>query len=368
MTEPDVKNLFKNKDFVSKVLSDYFHYHLDFIVQHEIELENGITMDHLISDSDGAAILLVESKGGDIGITEFLRGVGQTVQYQHHIDKKIKLKYSKNCKTLLAFPDELYSKIDIDKIIFGDNVLLLVINSSNNSAKVVDPAKIKGLFSAHQNIVTISPYYIRDNKLGELYVSLLETRKRMGASSTRVSRDFTSLLESIGAPNPGNARNIGISLASLGFVDSFNALTSSGFEFSKMDYSTFVTNIVEDYIYPYTNAIFYALFQISIRESGNNNIIINASWEQINDEIRKNWNGQDVMYLTESGNRYMSSWFGILKDDLQCVEFTSGARGSKPIKIKYFPLKGLPNFSTLQTRGLPLFIPDYVQKYLDLNR
>lgn len=363
MVENEVKNLIGRAPFMERFLSDYQNFHSQFFVVNEVEVENRITMDHVVYDQQsGEAIALIESKGGDIGITEYLRGIGQVMQYQQHFEKKKVLKYDPKCLTYLAFPDELFNSFDVTKLAYPKKVKLLIINPRNESSSVMDPATISGSTGLNSDIVRISPYYIRDNRLGELYLGLLELRKRSFATphATRVSRNFNDLAREIGFPNPGNGRNIGISLSSLGLIDAFNRPTIMGLEMSEKSFGGFVVDLLNEYLYPYVNTIFEALMNITIRKGE-----LVTSWQELNQEIQSIWGGKEVMFLTESGNRYISSWMNILRDDLGAIDFRPRAQ-EKEIIIKYAPLKGTPILLD-QSFSSNTNTPDYVKRYLGIS-
>lgn len=363
MVENEVKNSIRSEGFTKKFLADYQNYYSPFFVASEVEVENKITIDHVIyNQQNGKAIALIESKGGDIGITEFLRGIGQVTQYQQHIQQNKVLSYDDKCLTYLAFPDELFNSFDITKLAFPQSIKLLVLNSKNDSCMVLDPRANVRSEAVSPNLVRISPYYIRDNRLGELYVGLLELRKRSLAIpfGHRVNRNMDELATQVGFPNPGNARNIGISLSSLGLIDAFNRPTSIGFDFAEKSYGGFVTEILNDYLYPYVNTIFRALLDLSVERT---NLVM--TWSDLKENIKRIWGNKDVMFLTESENRYISSWMNILRDDVGAIDFTPNAQ-TKEVNIKYFPVKGTP--SLLNTsHSVEGYIPLYVKRYLEAN-
>lgn len=53
----------------------------------EDQYPNGIYVDFTVKNKDKVSFIL-ELKGDDIGVTEYIRGIGQVYEYQHFIDKK----------------------------------------------------------------------------------------------------------------------------------------------------------------------------------------------------------------------------------------------------------------------------------------
>lgn len=362
MVEGEVKNIINTDSFTTQLLADYQGFHSPYFIGNEIQIENGITVDHVIfNQTNGNAIALIESKGGDIGITEFLRGIGQVMQYQQHIAKKKVLTYDQKCYSYLAFPEELFQRFDITKLAFPLNIKLLVINSKNNAPLVMDPQTLRGTETINPNLIRISPYYVRDNRLGELYIGLLELRRRSlnVPFAQRINRNFDEIAKECGFPNPGNARNIGISLASLGLIDSFNRPTTTGYDLSVKPYGAFVNELLDNYLYPYINTIFRALLNISMKKNS-----LEITWEELRNEIKNIWGGKDIMFLTQSGTRYISSWMSILRDDVSAIDFSPRTK-EKNIEILELPIKGTPN--KLKSSG-SLLIPQYVTKYLENNK
>jgi hypothetical protein len=62
--------------------------------------------------------------------------------------------------------------------------------------------------------------------------------------------------------------------------------------------------------------------------------IINLKNNEIGEIIRQKYKNKDILFLTDSNNRYISSWLNIMRDDLGCIDFES----RKPIrKINFMP-------------------------------
>ncbi|WP_232259700.1 DUF5343 domain-containing protein [Helicobacter pylori] len=112
--------------------------------------------------------------------------------------------------------------------------------------------------------------------------------------------------------NNGNWRNVFITLSTLGFIDSKNYPTSTGLDFVNMSYSEFLVMIFESYIKPYYIEIFKLV----------ENDTLNLKNNEIAERIKMNFNNHEVLFLTESNSRYISSWLNIAKDDFAFFSFT----------------------------------------------
>lgn len=107
----------------------------------------------------------------------------------------------------------------------------------------------------------------------------------------------------------------------------------------------------KDYLYPYIDI----LMDILIENSTDN--MCNLNNQQISNLIRTRYEGKDVLFLTESNGRYISSWLNIMRDDFGCIQFE--ARSSER-KIIYKP-------SELQQSDLTRKIKEYsnAKQYVD---
>ena len=77
----------------------------------EVEFINGITSDFIICDNNYEMKAIIECKRADIGVTEYVRGVGQLFQYEYFQEEKIQpkkitqIKYtSVNNENILIIP------------------------------------------------------------------------------------------------------------------------------------------------------------------------------------------------------------------------------------------------------------------------
>ena len=49
------------------------------------------------------------------------------------------------------------------------------------------------------------------------------------------------------------------------------------------------------------------------------------------------YNGNEILFLTQSKTRYLSSWLNILRDDFGCIEFDSNRGKNIKRKLNYNP-------------------------------
>ena len=62
---------------------------------------------------------------------------------------------------------------NIAKFKYPKSVMLLEINENNNAVRLISEKELKELEEAYEsNLVTISQYYFRDNRIFELYILL----------------------------------------------------------------------------------------------------------------------------------------------------------------------------------------------------
>ncbi len=159
----------------------------------------------------------------------------------------------------------------------------------------------------------ISPYYVRDIRFFEVYF-LLQVLAIFKFKNKLVHRKNIeeTILKKTNSLNNGNWRNVFITLSTLGFIDSQNYPTSTGLNFVNMSYSEFLVMIFESYIKPYYIEIFKLV----------ENDTLNLKNNEIAERIRANFNNHEVLFLTESNSRYISSWLNIAKDDFAFFDFT----------------------------------------------
>lgn len=304
----------------------------------ETKYINGITSDFtIISNSEITAI--IECKRADINVTEYVRGIGQLFQYDYFYRKNITPKnfstftYNSNrFVSVLIIPSTFIknTQLNIGRFAYPKTFKLLEINLNNNYVRQITEDELNTLANAaNENLVTISQYYIRDNRLFELYICLKYLRIK-GSFNNREKlnrRDLEENLRKVETINNRNWRNVFISLSLLGFINSNNQLTEIGLIMSNKDYSDFILNMYQDYLKPFIDEIMDTL-------TSDESSSIKISNDEISKKLRDKHGGKDILFLTESQNRYISSWMNILRDDFGCVQFRP--RNSKR-EILYHP-------------------------------
>ena len=304
----------------------------------ETKYINGITSDFtIISNSEITAI--IECKRADINVTEYVRGIGQLFQYDYFYRKNITpknlsaLTYNSNrFVSVLIIPSTFIknTQLNIGRFAYPKTFKLLEINLNNNYVRQITEDELNTLANAaNENLVTISQYYIRDNRLFELYICLKYLRiKGSFNNKEKLNRqDLEENLRKVETINNRNWRNVFISLSLLGFINSNNQLTEIGLIMSNKDYSDFILNMYQDYLKPFIDEIMDTL-------TSDKSSSIKISNDEISRKLRDKHGGKDILFLTESANRYISSWMNILRDDFGCVQFRP--RNSKR-EILYHP-------------------------------
>ena len=303
---------------------------------HEDTYINEITADFTIKE-ENCVKAIIECKGSNISVTDYVRGIGQVMQYENFISKKLSTKgyeFDVNAKAVLCFPSSLIKKckFNIGLLKYPDNSMIIEVNDITHAVREITKEELFKLEQAqYRNLVTISQYYIRDNRIYELYIllkhlSYLKLKGENQCNRTKMENEFLRQLET---HNNRNWRNAFISLSSLGFINTNNMPTAIGISYGAKDYEEFATDLFETYLKPYVDQIFKVL-----ESKGNNIVSLNNS--QICNEIRGNFRDRDILFLTESDGRYMSSWLNILRDDYGCIDFRP--KSSNRI-INYNPCK-----------------------------
>lgn len=323
---------------------------------HEDTYINGISADFTLL-YDNKIRALIECKAGNIGVTDYVRGIGQLFQYEYYNEKKVSPKgfqYDSNFNTLYIFPSSVIrnNQFNIGRFKYPKSMLILELNENNYVIRKIQKEELIKLEEAQLNdLVTISQYYVRDNRIFELYILLryLAYKKIIGVKSCDRKNVENNFLRKLETPNNRNWRNAFISLSSLGLIDSNSLPTDSGIMLANLSYEDFLVDMYNSYIKPYVDLIMEA-----ITEENMNN-------QQILDKIRELYNGRDVLFLTESAGRYISSWMNILRDDFGCIDFQSRSSNRK---IIYMP-------NQLNEESLKHMIKEnnhadlYIERYLE---
>jgi hypothetical protein len=140
----------------------------------------------------------------------------------------------------------------------------------------------------------------------------------------------------------------------LGLITSQNLPTPFGFALSHLTFEAFASKIMFSYMQPYVKEL-YEVF---------NNRIVQLNNQDIKNHIFHKYNSRDVLFLTESDGRYISSWLNILRDDFGCINFQP--RSSKR-EIIYNPIE-LNELSLQQYIKNNSRAYEYIEKYNNLLR
>jgi len=289
---------------------------IDYI--HEDTYINGITADFTVLENNKIRAI-IECKAGDIGVTDYVRGIGQSLQYEYFYDEKISPKgfeYHQNFNSILLFPSSVVKEnnFNIGNFKYPLSTLLFEINDTNSIVRHIEQNELNKLKKASiDGLVTISQYYFRDTRIYEAYILLKHlsylSHKYSSVNRAQLEKEF---LREIGTQNNNNWRNAFITLASLGLITSHNLPTPFGFTLSHLKFEEFASKIMFSYMQPYVKEI-YEVFD--------GEKIVQLNNQDIKNHICEKYNNRDVLFLTESDGRYISSWLNILRDDFGCIKF-----------------------------------------------
>lgn len=322
MTEKELHNLIKD----------------DITIQNDLLITLGISDPHAMFNSEdqypngmfadfsilnGAKVYaIVELKGSDIFVTDFVRGTGQVYQYNNFIKQNLSIKSYDYTEafTVLCFPSSLISDAlyNIGFFCYPENCRIVEFNEVNHTFRIITKHDLDVFAGARgREMITVSPYYVRDNRIFELYLSLryLQIKKLVGAS-TADRKKAELFLKQINTINNGNWRNAFIGLSSLSLIDKNNIPTVIGSNYANLPYEEFAFEIYDSYIKQYFEII---LNSILLNQTPGGNMTL----DEMNSSINSMYGGKEVLFLTDSQNRYLSSWLMIMKDDFGCIDFPS---------------------------------------------
>ncbi len=312
----------------------------NFLFKREIEFVNGITSDFIITNTETNQMqAIIECKRADIGVTEYVRGVGQLFQYEHFQRMGIRpknLSYitynDEENRNVLVIPSSFIANTNLNIGLFGypKTAKIIEVHIKNNRVREISEDELKKLAEATgDSLQTISQYYVRDNRLFECYIALrvIGLLKHLHINLKRVDIE-NRILRQIIVINNRNWRNAFITLSSLGFMSRRHGISNTEARLISQDVYTFISSMYKDYLYPYIDLLMDVLIENSVDWK------CNLNNQQISDLIRRRYNGKDVLFLTESNGRYISSWLNIMRDDFGCINFSPR---SSERKIIYRP-------------------------------
>ena len=328
MKESELVDLFKTNKKLQEQFSNIVGFEKNFQLVNEDTFINGIRVDFTVL-VDGEIVALIECKGDDIGVTDFVRGIGQITQYKYFFNHLIDPKgrgFNENCKIILLFPSDLLinNKFNIGKFGYPEDTLLIEVNNHNKFPRIINNTELNKLARENsESLQTISHYYVRDTRVFELYILLrhITIAYFKGKKILNRSTEEEFLVKNIKVINNGNWRNVFITLQSLGLMDSNNLPTKVGVEIIYNGYENFAYEVYESYIKPYFEEI------INVCDDTQ----LNLGIQEILTYIKNKYNNKDIMYLTESNGRCISSWLNIMRDDYGIFDFESRTTNRKLI-------------------------------------
>ncbi len=281
---------------------------------------NGITADFSLLEND-IVKAIIECKGGKINVTDYVRGIGQIFQYEYFAEHKLSNKNYIFCdiddfSSVYIFPDSVLRINDFNVGLFKypKTKKIIEINEKNLAVRLISENELENLReSKRKNLKVLTQYYIRDNRLFELYF-LLKVLAILKFKKIQINRKELeiNILRKTNTINNKNWRNAFIALASLGFIDSQNYPTQMGLLFSDFEFEDFILMIFKSYISPYYEEILKVL-----------KINSNLQNSDISQKIKENLKVKtDILFLSESSGRYISSWLNIARDDFGILNFT----------------------------------------------
>lgn len=332
--ENQVHDLILNNVLIQKGFAEILEIEGDFELIHEDEYINGIIADFTVINNNKIRSI-IEVKGGGINVTDYVRGIGQVFQYEYFKEKNIRPKsisYADKFNTVYTYPSSVITEnqFNVGRFKYPESTIIIEINPINNAVRQISHKELETLSQAiENNMVTISQYYFRDNRIFEYYILLkhLLFCSMIGESKVDRKKMENEFLIKINTKNNKNWRNAFITLASLGLINSENFPTASGKNLAIMNYEEFAETIFNSYIKNYGEEIINCF-------DGKEKVILNNT--EFSDKIRKKYKDRDVLYLTQSNSRYISSWMNIFKDDYGFIDYK--ARDSERI-LKYNPFE-----------------------------
>ncbi len=299
---------------------------------------NNIIPDFKITKGD-LILALVECKKADVNVTEYVRGIGQLMQYEHFSEVKhvvnSRESYSPDFMTVYLYPSNIIknNSLNTSNFKYPKSTKLLEVNIENFIVRSVTEDDRLRTKEAWNGLAAVSQYYFRDNRIYEDYILLrylthcAKKRKNISILNRKEVINRKDLennkLRKIQTPNNNNWRNAFITLSNCGFIDEHNFPTAAGLDIVEKDFPEFSLEMFKGYIKPYAEVIFDFL----IKEISISNI-------DLKKKIEKKFNDIPVLFLTESETRYLSSWLNIFRDDYGFLEFQP--RNSKR-KLNYNP-------------------------------
>lgn len=322
---------------------------------------NGISADFSLF-CNGKVAAIMECKGGQIGVTDYVRGIGQIFQYEYFAEQKVS---SKNYdfvdigefSSVYIFPDLVLRNNDFNVGLFKypKSKKILEVNSNSLAVRLIGEKELekmavdRGLKSRK----LICQYYIHDTRIFELYY-LLKIIATYQMKSKNINRKDieNSLKDRVKTINSGGWRNAFITLSSLGFINK-DGLSEAGFSFANKGYDYFAYAIFK-YLEPFFSLLIEILKENGLRINGEINISNGEIFDLIIDKYG------EIRFLAEITNkdssdntRYISSYLNLLRDDFAIFNFS--------------PRSNLKKFLFDPTQSTDKAFKDHIKQYSKIN-
>lgn len=288
---------------------------------HEDKYINGITTDFTLV-YDNKIHALIEVKAGDIGVTDYVRGIGQVLQYEYFYENNISLKsyvFGENFSSILLIPSSIFKNKNFNIALFKypKTTRIIEINDKNKAVREISKKELNELRKIEKNnLASISQYYVRDTRLFEIYMLLRYLCFLEFKGVKAVNRKEIELeMKKTNSINNRNWRNAWISLSCFGFINSNNMPTKAGIKFGMMSVHEFLVMMYQSYIKPYSDI----LMDYFVKNPNN----LKNSLQKIKQDFLDVYGGKEILFFTQSGTRYLSSWLNILRDDFGFIDFAS---------------------------------------------
>lgn len=360
MNKKELKKIVSDDLFVKKLTKFLALPNINIVS--EDKLFNGIKTDFCFYNNDNKIISILECQDDNVNVTNYINTVGKIFQYEYLQQKNKRQQFSLNCFILLCITETLMEKINIYDFIYPKTMNILVINEQREILQFIGDKEFKKYYESQDKLISISPYYFRDIRIGEIFITLKEIVKTiiLKPKIIKIKRDdYEDLLEKYETPNKKCIRNVFISLSSINFIDVNNLPTSKGIQMSLMPFEEFCFSLINTYYFPFIKVIFNG-FDIWRKEIDSYNINVFKN-EKLIKIIESTFSSKEVNFLTTSNGRYISSWLTCLKDDVGCIDFLPN-KETKEIKFNFNPfdfkgnvVKNIKKYSKIE----------YVQKYLN---
>lgn len=359
LTEAQIQEKIAANTDIQKYIIDSlgYEYSGNEIFERERTYLNGITVDFKIKKQN-EIIALVECKQENIGVTDYVRGIGQLLQYEYFKEEKIGSEsYSDKYKTVYLFPSGIIKNpnFNIGRFKYPQTSCLMEFNPNSNIVREISTKELEDFYKNEENKkVSITQYYFRDNRLYEDYIALQYLKLLKARYVSKINRKEIEVpLSRLESDNQNNWRNSFITLSVMGLVDKGNMLNKAGEMMAAKSYPEFVAEIYFSYMKEPVDLLMEQLEKNS-----------DLTQTQIKQNIERKFNGKEIVRFTDSKNRYLSSFLSILRDDFQCLEFEKGKNNRE---VLYIPKNSNKQFM-IDTISKNRYAYNFLHRYEDLVR